>query len=62
MGKIIPIPDVHYKCWVNSNKDVLHSIMKSGRIPRQLLEDAESRAYLERYLHELGYELTGGSK
>ena len=59
MGKIIPLPDIEYKHWCNTNKELLEEMFKAGRIHKSLLSN---RAFLERYLKERGYELEGGTE
>ena len=58
MGKIIPIPDIEYKHWCNTNKEFLEEIIKKGKVNTAWLTTGNNRAYLERYYEECGYKIS----
>lgn len=54
MGKIIPLPDIEYKHWCNTNKELIEETLKTGIINKMLLDE---RGFFIRYLDEHGYEI-----
>jgi hypothetical protein len=57
MGKIIPLPDIEYIHWCNTNKELLEEIFRTGKCQEVWLNAGNNKNYLERYLNERGYTI-----
>ena len=58
MGKIIPLPDIEYKYWCNTNKEFLEETMRTGKVNTAWLNVGNNKVYLERYYKERGYKIS----
>lgn len=54
MGKIIPLPDIEYKHWCNTNKELLEEMLRTCKVNPIFLQ---KREFLERYVNEHGFEI-----
>lgn len=57
MGKIVPMPDIEYRSWVNLNKEILDQIFTTGRVSQLWLNADNNRQFLVRYAKELGFNM-----
>lgn len=58
MGKIIPLPDMEYRCWCNLNKEALENIMKTGIVNTIWISKNNNGAYLKRWFKERGLDVS----
>lgn len=58
MGKIIPLPDIEYKSWVNLNKELLEDIIATNKVNTVWLAKENNKLFLVRYFKERGYTIT----
>ena len=56
-GRVVFMPDIEYKSWVNKNKEYLSEIIKSGQVSTAWLRKGENKKFLVRYCHECGYTI-----
>ncbi len=54
-GKVVFMPDIEYKAWVNKNKELLSEIIKTGQVSTAWLRSGQNKKFLVRYFHECGY-------
>lgn len=57
-GRIVFMPDIEYRAWVNRNKELLEEIVKSGRVSTDWLAKGENKKFLVRYFKDCGYSIT----
>lgn len=57
-GRLIFMPDIEYRSWVNKNRDLLEEIIKSGKVSTAWLARGENKKFLVRYFEECGYSIT----
>ena len=56
-GRVVFMPDIEYKAWVNKNKEILAEIVESGRVVTAWLRIGQNKKFLVRYFHERGYTI-----
>lgn len=56
-GRVVFMPDIEYKAWVNKNKDLLSEVLKSGQVSTAWLRKGENKKFLVRYFRECGYTI-----
>ena len=56
-GRVVFMPDIEYKSWVNKNKELLSEIIKTGQVSTAWLRKGENKKFLVRYFHEYGYTI-----
>ncbi len=57
-GKVIFMPDIEYKSWVNRNRSLLEEILKTGKVSTVWLNKDNNKTHLIRYFKECGYVIT----
>ena len=57
MGRIVFLPDMDYKAWVNRNSHIVDEIINTGKINTMWLYKDRNKEFLIRRLHELGYSI-----
>lgn len=57
-GRLIFMPDIEYRSWVNKNRDLLEEIIESGKVSTAWLARGENKKFLVRYFEECGYSIT----
>ncbi|MBO5184768.1 MAG: hypothetical protein MSH34_01395 [Oscillospiraceae bacterium] len=57
-GRVVFMPDIEYKAWVNKNRELLSEIIKSGQVSTAWLRKGENKKFLVRYFHECGYTIS----
>lgn len=56
-GKVVFMPDIEYKSWVNKNREVLSKISETGQVSTVWLRSGQNKKFLVRYFHECGYTI-----
>ena len=57
-GRVVFMPDIEYRAWVNRNKDLLEQIVKDKQVSTVWLRRGQNKAFLIRYFEECGYTIT----
>ena len=57
-GRLVFMPDIEYKAWVNRNRQLLDEIIKTKQVSTAWLRQGENRNFLVRYFGECGYNIT----
>lgn len=56
-GRLVFLPDIEYKAWVNRNEEMVADIIKTGKIDVIWLRKDRNKEFLVRRLNELGYSI-----
>jgi ferredoxin len=57
-GRVVFMPDIEYRAWVNRNRDMLEQIVKDKQVSTVWLRRGQNKAFLIRYFEECGYTIT----
>lgn len=57
-GRVVFMPDIEYKSWVNRNKDLLEDIIKTKEVSTLWLNKDQNKKFLIRYFSECGYTIS----
>ena len=57
-GRLVFMPDIEYKAWVNRNRKLLDEIIKTKPVSTAWLRQGENKSFLVRYFGECGYNIT----
>ena len=57
-GNVIFMPDIEYKAWTNTNKELLEEILKTGKVSTVWLKKGKNKSFLVRYFRECGYTIS----
>ena len=57
-GRMVFMPDIEYRAWVNRNKDLLDQIIKDKQVSTVWLHRGQNKAFLIRYFAECGYSIS----
>lgn len=57
-GRVVFMPDIEYKSWVNRNKDLLEDIIKTKEVSTLWLNKDQNKKFLIRYFGECGYTIS----
>ncbi|MBQ8028451.1 MAG: hypothetical protein IJ262_03475 [Clostridia bacterium] len=56
-GRVVFMPDIEYRAWVNRNKELLEEIIKSQQVSTRWLMKDQNKKFLVRYFNECGYSI-----
>lgn len=57
-GRVVFMPDIEYRAWVNRNKDLLETIVQSKQVSTAWLRAGQNKSFLVRYFKECGYTIS----
>ena len=57
-GRIVFMPDIEYRSWVNKNKELLEEITKTNQVSTLWLNKGQNKKFLVRYFNECGYSIS----
>lgn len=57
-GRIVFMPDIEYRSWVNKNKELLEEIIKTNQVSTVWLKSGQNKKFLVRYFSECGYKIS----
>ncbi len=57
-GRIVFMPDIEYRSWVNKNKELIEEILKTKQVSTLWLSKGENKKFLVRYFDECGYSIS----
>ncbi|MGN0468540.1 MAG: hypothetical protein ACI4GY_07450 [Acutalibacteraceae bacterium] len=57
-GRLVFMPDIEYRAWVNKNKDLLEEIIKTKQVSTLWLKKDQNKKFLVRYFSECGYTIS----
>ena len=57
-GRVVFMPDIEYRAWVNRNKDKLEHIIATKEVSTAWLRSGQNKSFLVRYFKECGYTIT----
>ena len=57
-GRIVFMPDIEYRSWVNKNKELLEEIIKTNQVSTLWLNKGQNKKFLVRYFGECGYTIS----
>lgn len=57
-GRVVFMPDIEYKAWVNKNKDLLEEIIETKQVSTIWLKKDQNKKFLVRYFNECGYSIS----
>lgn len=57
-GRVVFMPDIEYRAWVNRNKELLDEIVQKKQVSTLWLSKDQNKKFLVRYFNECGYSIT----
>ena len=57
-GRLVFMPDIEYKAWVNKNEKLLDEIVKTNQVSTAWLKKDQNKKFLVRWFGECGYTIT----
>ena len=57
-GRVVFMPDIEYKAWVNKNKELLDEIIETKQVSTLWLRKDNNKKFLVRYFSECGYSIS----
>ena len=57
-GRVVFMPDIEYRAWVNRNKELLAHIIETKEVSTAWLRNGQNKRFLVRYFHECGYTIS----
>ncbi|MGN1417960.1 MAG: hypothetical protein ACI4W6_01375 [Acutalibacteraceae bacterium] len=57
-GRLVFMPDIEYRAWVNKNKELLEEIIKTKQVSTLWLKKDQNKKFLIRYFSECGYTIS----
>lgn len=57
-ARIVFMPDIQYRSWVNKNKNLLEEIIKTKQVSTAWLKQGENKKFLVRFFDECGYSIS----
>ena len=57
-GRIVFMPDIEYRSWVNKNKELLEEIIETNKVSTVWLNKGQNKKFLVRYFGECGYTIS----
>ena len=57
-GRVVFMPDIEYRAWVNRNKDLLNQIIETKEVSTLWLRSGQNKSFLIRYFKECGYTIS----
>lgn len=57
-GRVVFMPDIEYRAWVNKNKDLLEEIIETKQVSTLWLKKDQNKKFLVRYFNECGYSIS----
>lgn len=57
-ARIVFMPDIQYRSWVNKNKKLLEEIIQTKQVSTIWLKQGENKKFLVRYFNESGYSIS----
>lgn len=56
-GRVVFMPDIEYRAWVNRNKELLNDIIRTNQVSTLWLRKDQNKKFLVRYFNECGYSI-----